>query len=97
MMKYICMDMYAQGSFVFNTSFNNILDILKYGWTNLLVNESGVIVENHRPAKFYYIALYRVHIKEGNRTHTTLFSKRPVSGKKQHLLIRREYMDSSPF
>ena len=67
------MDMYAQGSFVFNTSFNNILDILKCGWTNLFANESGVIVENHRPAKFYYITLYRVHIKEGNRTHNIIF------------------------
>jgi len=44
MMKYICMDMYAQGSFVSNTSFNNILDISRCGWTHLLVNESGVIV-----------------------------------------------------
>jgi len=48
---------------VFNTTFNNISAI---SWISvLLVEETGVPGENHRPAAshwFYHIMLYRVHL-----------------------------------
>jgi hypothetical protein len=48
---------------LFNTTFNNISAI---SWQSvLLAGETGVPVENHRPAvsyKLYHIMLYRVHL-----------------------------------
>ena len=46
---------------VFNATFNNISAI---SWRSvLLVEETGVPVENHRPAaNFYHIMLYRVQL-----------------------------------
>ena len=45
---------------VFNTTFNNISVI---SWQSvLLVEETGVPVENHRPVASYHIMLYWVHL-----------------------------------
>jgi hypothetical protein len=47
---------------VFNATFNNISVI---SWRSvLLVDETGVPGENHRPVtdKLYHMVLYRVHI-----------------------------------
>jgi hypothetical protein len=46
---------------VFNATFNNISVIW---WRSvLLVEETGVLGENHQPAaKLYHIMLYRVHL-----------------------------------
>jgi len=49
---------------VFNATFNNISVIL--WWSVLLVEETGVPGENHRPAQF---TAKRYHIMSGIRTH----------------------------
>ena len=54
--------MVAIAIMVFNDTFNNISFIW---WRSvLLVEETGVPRENHRPAtdKLYHIMLYRVHL-----------------------------------
>ena len=51
-------------SWCYNTTFNNILVIS--WWSVLLVEETGVLRENHWPAavtdKLYHITLYRVNL-----------------------------------
>jgi hypothetical protein len=45
---------------VLNATFNNISAI---SWRSvLLVEETGVLGENHRPGKLYHILLHRVHL-----------------------------------
>jgi len=49
---------------VFKVTFNSISDI---AWPPVLImEETGIYVENHRPDKIYHILLYRVH-PNGNR------------------------------
>jgi len=56
---------------VYNTTFNNISVIL---WR--LVEETGVLWENHQPAvshwQLYHIILYRVHLAWAGFELTTL-------------------------
>ena len=48
------------GYMVLNATFNNISAI---SWRSvLLVEETGVLGENHRPGKLYHILLHRVHL-----------------------------------